>query len=167
MDSEEEIIKSATSSASDTPPNTPKTPITPSNPFEPDILSIPKRRGRPKQPPKEKPPKKPVGRPKQPPKPEKKGHFWERGEEDLNKLEKARMSRYKKLLEKVKLYDNSESENLNKIREAEEKGKKEQFEKELIVNEVLEKLKLEKNKPPPQKILKMIDEKGDVRIIKF
>jgi hypothetical protein len=165
IDSEEEIIKIGISSASDTPPTTPI--INPDvEPITPDALPKIKRRGRPKQPPKEKPIPRPVGRPKQPPKPEKKGHFWERKEEDLNKLEKARMSRYKKLLEKVNLYDNLTSDNnLNKIKEADEKGKKEQFEKELIVNEVLEKLKLEKT--PQQKTLKMIDERGDIRIIKF
>ena len=132
------------------------------NPIQ--LLNEKPKRGRPKQPPKEKPPKKPIGRPKQPPK-ETKGHFWERDENTLNKLEKTRMKRYKKLLEKVNMYDNSDA-GIKEMKEKEEKGKKEQFKKELIITEVLEKLKLEK-KEPPIKILKMIDEKGEVKIIKY
>lgn len=122
------------------------------------------KRGRPKQPPKEKPEKKPIGRPKQPPK-ETKGHFWERDENTLSKLEKTRMTRYKKLLEKVNLYDNSDAMH-KEMKEKEEKGKKEQFQKELIITEVLEKIKLEK-KEPVMKTLKMIDEKGEIKIIKY
>ena len=122
------------------------------------------KRGRPKQPPKEKPEKKPIGRPKQPPK-ETKGHFWERDENTLSKLEKTRMTRYKKLLEKVNLYDNSDARH-KEMKEKEEKGKKEQFQKELIITEVLEKIKLEK-KEPVMKTLKMIDEKGEIKIIKY